>query len=210
MSSKEVQLSLSFCGALAAILLISAPVNEMIALVGSGTAFIISSGFFYGGIKKYFDDKEKQTQIIGNQTELLIKNFEEKFNQSQNSTTVQLKEVVEAIENLDDTFNDSVGKLAENVSETSDTLNNIKGNAEIIENNSDKLKDLHKSAKSILDEIETLSGNVKEISKVNEALQELMRTMNRQEEFYKALLNQYNNMTAKDVELIENLARKLR
>lgn len=46
MISKEIQLSLSFCSALAAILLSSAPINEMTSLVGSGIAVLLSADFF--------------------------------------------------------------------------------------------------------------------------------------------------------------------
>ena len=271
MNSKEIQLSLAFCGALAAMLLISAPVNEKIALAGSGIACIISSGFFYGGINKYFADKEKQTQTAEEQTKLLIENFEAKLKQTQNSTNAQFKsvisnfndtlsnslqktiselqistnsqlqevvesienlnsmlsnslkrsvselqistnkqfqEVVEAIENLDDSFNNSpLNEVADNLS---DTVKQIHIDTENIDNNTGKIKALTKTSDEILENIEDVSAKIAEISKLNETLQELLRTMNQQEEFYQTMLNQYKNMTSKDAELIENLARKLR
>lgn len=228
MNSKEVQLSLSFCGALAAMLLISAPVNETISLAGSCIAFIISSGFFYGGISKYFADKEKQSLHAEKQAELTIeivkaiKNLNDNLSDSiqkpiaelQNSTNAQLKDVIEAMESLDDTLNDSVVKPLNEVSDTlstiSDTVKLIKTETETLESNTSKIKELHKTSKDIFDEIEGLSKNITEISKVNETLQELLRTMSHQEEFYQTTLNQYKNMTTKDVELIENLARKLK
>ena len=319
MNSKEIQLSLAFCGALAAVLLISAPVNEKIALAGSGIACIISSGLFYGGISKYFSDKEKQTQTAEEQTKLLIENFETKLKQTQNSTNAQiksvisnlndnlsnslqkpiselqnstnaglkevvesienlydslngsmgatlnevsdnllnlsksiklikietekisnntnrlkdlnetfeaklsqnqnstndgLKEVVESIENLDDNLNDSMGAT---LNEVSDNLLNLFESVKLIkietENNSsntNKLKDLNKTSVEILENIEDLSGSLSEVSKLNETLQELLRTMSRQEEIYQTMLNQYKSMTSKDVELIESLAKKIR
>lgn len=228
MNLKEVQLSLSFCGALAAIILISAPVNETFSLVSSGISFIVSSGFFYSGISKYFADKEKQTRHAEQQAEFTleivkaIKNLNDNLGDSvrkpmvelQNSTNVQLKETVKAIESLDDTLNDSIvnplNEISDTLSTMSDTAKLIQTEAETLENNTNKIKELHKTSKEILDEIEDLSKNIKEISKVNETLQELIRTMSHQEEFYQMTLSQYTNMTTKDVELIENLARKIK
>lgn len=228
MSSKKVQLSLSFCTALAAMLLISAPVNETTSLVGSGVALFISSGFFYGGISKYFADKEKQTLQAEQQTELareIIKaigslndtlgdSIQRPIAEFQTATNVKLKEVVEAIESLDDSLNDSIANPLNEVSDTlstlSDNVNLIKTNAQTTEINTGKLKELLKTAKDMLDEIEGLSKNINDVSKVNETLQELIQTLNSQKEFYQMTLSQYKDMTAKDVELIENLARKLR
>ncbi|MBQ4494886.1 MAG: hypothetical protein II968_03870, partial [Selenomonadaceae bacterium] len=115
MNSKEVQLSLSFCGALAAILLISAPVNEMTSLVGSGVALFISSGFFYGGISKYFADKENQTELsreiikaIGSLNNSLGDSIQRPIAEAQTATNAQLKEVVKAIGSLHDSLGDSI------------------------------------------------------------------------------------------------------
>ena len=206
MISKEIQLSLSFCSALAALLLISAPVNETILLAGSGVALLFSGGFFYGGIK--------QAQNLTEQTALLIKKFEEKINQIQSTTDAQLKNAVEAVENLDNTLNDLVGhklnEISETLTEMSAGVNFIKADTESTERNTSKLKDLQKTAQETLDNIEDLSKNVSEISKVNETLHELKKTLSHQEEFYQMTLSQYKSMTTKDVELIENLARKLR
>lgn len=214
MISKEIQLSLSFCSALAALLLISAPVNETILLAGSGVALLFSGGFFYGGISKYFADQEKQAQNLTEQTALLIKKFEEKINQIQSTTDAQLKNAVEAVENLDNTLNDLVGhklnEISETLTEMSAGVNFIKADTESTERNTSKLKDLQKTAQETLDNIEDLSKNVSEISKVNETLHELKKTLSHQEEFYQMTLSQYKSMTTKDVELIENLARKLR
>ena len=254
MNSKEVQLSLSFCGALAAILLISAPVNEMTSLVGSGVALFISSGFFYGGISKYFADKENQTELsreiikaigslnnslgdsiqrpiaeaqtatnaqlkevvkaIGSLHDSLGDSIQRPIAEAQTATNAQLKEVVEAIESLDDVLNDSIAnplnEASENLSTLSEAVNLIKANAQTTESNTGKLKELLKTAKDTLDELEDLSKNISDVSKVNETLQELIQTMNSQKEFYQTTLSQYKDMTVKDVELIENLARKLR
>ena len=221
MNSKEVQLSLSFCGALAAILLISAPVNEMTSLVGSGVALFISSGFFYGGISKYFADKEQQTELsreiikaIGSLNNSLGDSIQRPIAEAQTATNAQLKEVVEAIESLDDVLNDSIAnplnEASENLSTLSEAVNLIKANAQTTESNTGKLKELLKTAKDTLDELEDLSKNISDVSKVNETLQELIQTMNSQKEFYQTTLSQYKDMTVKDVELIENLARKLR
>ena len=92
----------------------------------------------------------------------------------------------------------------------SNRVNLIKTNAETMEDNTSKLKELLKTTKKIFDELEDLSKNINNVSKVNETLQELIQTMNSQKEFYQTTLSQYKDMTAKDVELIENLARKLR
>lgn len=207
MNSKEVQLSLSFCGALAAILLISAPINESTSLYGSGFSFLIAGGFFYRAITQYFAEKENQALNSTQQLELIIQRFDNHFIQYQNATKNQLQEVIDAIESLDDTLNDSIAKPLNEVSETlatmSERINSIKTDSENIEKNTGKLKSLLKTVEDIQDELET-------VSKLNETLQELMRTMNKQKEFYQAMLNQYKNMTDKDVELIDNLARKLR
>ncbi len=271
MSSKEVQLSLSFCGALAAILLMSAPINEMTALYSSGFSFLIAAGFFYKGITTYFAEKETQALNAAQQSELTLKEFENQFIQYQNATksqfqavieglqsldknfiqyqnatksqlqavikglqsldknfiqyqnavTSQLKDVVAAIENLDDTLNDSIAKPLQDVTETVSTMsasvNLIKTGTENIESNTGKIKNLTKTADDISDEIEDLTKNVADLSKniaevpqVNETLKELMRTMNQQEEFLQTTLSQYKNMTAKDADIIENLARRLR
>ncbi len=296
MSSKEVQLSLSFCGALAAILLMSAPINEMTALYSSGFSFLIAAGFFYKGITTYFAEKETQALNAAQQSELTLKEFENQFIQYQNATksqfqavieglqsldknfiqyqnatksqlqavieglqsldknfiqyqnatksqlqavieglqsldknfiqyqnavNSQLKDVVAAIENLDDTLNDSIAKPLQDVTETVSTMsasvNLIKTGTENIESNTGKIKNLTKTADDISDEIEDLTKNVADLSKniaevpqVNETLKELMRTMNQQEEFLQTTLSQYKNMTAKDADIIENLARRLR
>ena len=89
-------------------------------------------------------------------------------------------------------------------------INLIKTNAQTTESNTGKLKELLKTTKKIFDELEDLSKNISDVSKVNETLQELIQTMNSQKEFYQTTLSQYKDMTAKDVELIENLARKLK
>ena len=232
--AKEIQLSLAFCGALAAMILISAPVNEMTALTGSGIAFLISGGFFYGGINKYFADKEQREQhtqdIIatslkdltdnqnrtGEQFKTIIDNQNRTGEQfraiidNQNRTGEQFKAVVAAIENLDDALNDKLIEMTDTLSAMSENVSGIKADAGNIENNTSKLAALQKSAKSILDEISELSEGVGEVSKVNDALRELMNALDNQKEFYQTILNQYKGMTAKDVELIENLARKLR
>ena len=204
--TKEIQLSLAFCGALAAMVLISAPVNEMTALTGSGITFFISGGFFYSGIRKYFTDKEQSEQhsrdVIAASFKALIDN--------QNQTGEQLKSVVEAIENLDDTLNDKLAEMSDTLSVMSDSVNSIKADASNIENNTGKLTALQKSAKSILDEISELSKGIGEVSKVNEALRELMNAMDKQKEFYQTSLNQHKDITSKDYELIEMLARKLK
>ena len=221
MSSKEVQLSLSFCGALAAILLMSAPINEMTALYSSGFSFLIAAGFFYKGITTYFAEKETQALNAAQQSELTLKEFENQFIQYQNATKSQLQEIVTAIENLDDTLNDSIAKPLQDVTETVSTMsasvNLIKTGTENIESNTGKIKNLTKTADDISDEIEDLTKNVADLSKniaevpqVNETLKELMRTMNQQEEFIQTTLSQYKNMTAKDADIIENLARRLR
>ena len=221
MSSKEVQLSLSFCGALAAILLMSAPINEMTALYSSGFSFLIAAGFFYKGITTYFAEKETQALNAAQQSELTLKEFENQFIQYQNATNAQLQEIVTAIENLDDTLNDSIAKPLQDVTETVSTMsasvNLIKTGTENIESNTGKIKNLTKTADDISDEIEDLTKNVADLSKniaevpqVNETLKELMRTMNQQEEFLQTTLSQYKNMTAKDADIIENLARRLR
>ena len=299
MNSKEVQLSLAFCGALAAIILISSPLNETVALAGSGAAFIIACGFFYSGLSKYFADKEKQTQITEEQTRFLVENFEKKLLQSQNSANAQLltatknfndtlsnsfqkpiselqnsinaqlqdvievienlerkllqsqnfanaqlqtatknfndtlnnsfkkpiselqnsinaqiKEIIEAVENLDDSLNDSIGvtlnEISDNVSNVADNVKHIKTETENIGNNSSKIKEINKTSAELLENVEDLSKSITEVSKINETLQNLLRTINHQEEFYQTMLSQYKNMTTKDVELIENLARKLR
>lgn len=221
MSSKEVQLSLSFCGALAAILLMSAPINEMTALYSSGFSFLIAAGFFYKGITTYFAEKETQALNAAQQSELTLKEFENQFVQYQNAVTSQLQNVIEAIENLDDTLNDSIAKPLQDVTETVSTMsasvNLIKTGTENIESNTGKIKNLTKTADDISDEIEDLTKNVADLSKniaevpqVNETLKELMRTMNQQEEFLQTTLSQYKNMTAKDADIIENLARRLR
>ena len=221
MSSKEVQLSLSFCGALAAILLMSAPINEMTALYSSGFSFLIAAGFFYKGITTYFAEKETQALNAAQQSELTLKEFENQFIQYQNATNAQLQEIVTAIENLDDTLNDSIAKPLQDVTETVSTMsasvNLIKTGTENIESNTGKIKNLTKTADDISDEIEDLTKNVADLSKniaevpqVNETLKELMRTMNQQEEFLQTTLSQYKNMTAKDADIIENLTRRLR
>ena len=183
--TKEIQLAAAFSGALAAIILISAPVNESIALGGSGVAFLISVGFFYGGIKNYFADKEKLNQHSAEQA------------------AQQIQAVIDAIENLDDNLSRKLEDISETLATLADNTSIIKADTNDVANNAGKLKDLHKSLKSILDEIE-------ELSKVDETLRELIETTNRQTEFYRASLGQYKDMTAKDVELIETLARKLR
>jgi len=221
MSSKEVQLSLSFCGALAAILLISAPINEMTALYSSGFSFLIAAGFFYKGITTYFAEKETQTLNAAQQSELTLKEFENQFIQYQNAVNSQLQNVIKAIENLDDTLNDSIAKPLQDVTETVSTMsasvNLIKNGTENIESNTGKIKNLTKTADDISDEIEdltknvdALSKNIAEVPQVNETLKELMRTMIQQEDFYMTMLNQHKNMTAKDADIIENLARRLR
>jgi len=246
MSSKEVQLSLSFCGALAAILLMSAPINEMTALYSSGFSFLIAAGFFYKGITTYFAEKETQALNAAQQSELTLKEFENQFIQYQNATksqfqavieglqsldknfiqyqnatTAQLQEIVTAIENLDNTLNDSIAKPLQDVTETVSTMsasvNLIKTGTENIESNTGKIKNLTKTADDISDEIEdltknvdALSKNIAEVPQVNETLKELMRTMIQQEDFYMTMLNQHKNMTAKDADIIENLARRLR
>lgn len=221
MSSKEVQLSLSFCGALAAILLMSAPINEMTALYSSGFSFLIAAGFFYKGITTYFAEKETQALNAAQQSELTLKEFENQFIQYQNAVNSQLQNVIKAIENLDDTLNDSIAKPLQDVTETVSTMsasvNLIKTGTENIESNTGKIKNLTKTADDISDEIEDLTKNVADLSKniaevpqVNETLKELMRTMIQQEDFYMTMLNQHKNMTAKDADIIENLARRLR
>lgn len=221
MSSKEVQLSLSFCGALAAILLISAPINEMTALYSSGFSFLIAAGFFYKGITTYFAEKETQALNAAQQSELTLKEFENQFIQYQNAVNSQLQNVIKAIENLDDTLNDSIAKPLQDVTETVSTMstsvNLIKNGTENIESNTGKIKNLTKTADDISDEIEdltknvdALSKNIAEVPQVNETLKELMRTMIQQEDFYMTMLNQHKNMTAKDADIIENLARRLR
>ena len=214
MNSKEVQLSLSFCGALAAVLLISAPINESTSLYGSGFSFLIAGGFFYRGITQYFAEKGNQALNATQQLELIIQSFDNNFTQYQNATKNQLQEVIAAIESLDDTLNDSIAKPLGEVSETlvtmSERVNSINTYTEYIERNTGKLKSLPKTVEDILDEIEKISQNIDNISKINDTLKELMRIMNKQEEFYQTMLNQYKNMTDKDVEMIDNLARKLR
>ena len=221
MSSKEVQLSLSFCGALAAILLMSAPINEMTALYSSGFSFLIAAGFFYKGITTYFAEKETQALNAAQQSELTLKEFENQFIQYQNAVNSQLQNVIKAIENLDDTLNDSIAKPLQDVTETVSTMsasvNLIKTGTENIESNTGKIKNLTKTADDISDEIEdltknvdALSKNIAEVPQVNETLKELMRTMIQQEDFYMTMLNQHKNMTAKDADIIENLARRLR
>ena len=218
--AKEIQLSLAFCGALAAMILISAPVNEMTALTGSGIAFLISGGFFYGGINKYFADKEQREQHTQDIIATSLKDLTDNQNRTgeqfraiidnQNRTGEQFKAVVAAIENLDDALNDKLIEMTDTLSAMSENVSGIKADAGNIENNTSKLAALQKSAKSILDEISELSEGVGEVSKVNDALRELMNALDNQKEFYQTILNQYKGMTAKDVELIENLARKLR
>ena len=182
--TKEIQLSAAFGGALAAIILISAPVNESIALGGSGVAFLISIGFFYGGIKNYFADKEKLNQHSAEQA------------------AQQIQAVTEAVESLDDNLSRKLDDMTETLATLVDNTSIIKADTNDVANNSGKLKDLHKSLKSILEEIE-------ELSKVDETLRGLNATINQQTEFYRASLGQYKDMTTKDVELIEILARKL-
>lgn len=183
--TKEVQMTAAFCGALAAVILISAPVSESIALGGSGVAFLISGGFFFGGIKNYFADKEKLNRHSAEQA------------------AQQIQAVIDAVESLDDNLSRKLDDMSETLATLTDNSNIIKADTNDVANNAGKLKDLHKSLKSILDEIEDLS-------KVDETLRELTATMNRQTEFYRASLSQYKDMTTKDVELIETLARKLR
>ena len=183
--TKEVQLTAAFCGALAAIILISAPVSESIALGGSGVAFLISGGFFYGGMKNYSADKEKLNRHSAEQA------------------AQQIQAVIDALENLDDNLSRKLDDMSETLTTLADNTSIIKADTNDVANNAGKLKDLHKSLKSILDEVEDLS-------KVDETLRGLIETMNRQTEFYRASLGQYKDMTEKDVELIETLARKLR
>ena len=213
--SKEIQLSLSFCGALAALLLISAPVNETASLIGSGSAFLVAGGFFYGGISKYFSDKIKQLAEAEQRSELLRETFTTQLAQRDEKFIVQIKDiiatidsrfndVIDAVENLEDSL-----KPLDSMSETLTTINDIikKINVAVsaIEDN-----DLHKATKDVSDNLEEVAENVEKISLVREGLQELASALYRQEEFYKTALNQYKNMSGKDFELIENLARKLR
>ena len=196
--SKEIQMTLSFCGALAAMILISAPVNETTALAGSGVAFFISGGFFYGGIGKYFADKEKQTQDAEQKAELTLKNFAENFIRAQNELGEQNLELVAEMKNQSEILNNAA-----------DTLKRLALDCAAVKDNSDELKKLSKSNRDILDEMEDLAENVEKVSAIKETLQDLMTTINRQEEFYKATLNQYRDITGKDVALIELLSRKL-
>ena len=196
--SKEIQMTLSFCGALAAMILISAPVNETTALAGSGVAFFISGGFFYGGIGKYFADKERQTQDAEQKAELTLKNFAENFIRAQNELGEQNLELVAEMKNQSEILNNAA-----------DTLKRLALDCAAVKDNSDELKKLSKSNRDILDEMEDLAENVEKVSAIKETLQDLMTTINRQEEFYKATLNQYRDITGKDVALIELLSRKL-
>ena len=191
-------MTLSFCGALAAMILISAPVNETTALAGSGVAFFISGGFFYGGIGKYFADKEKQTQDAEQKAELTLKNFAENFIRAQNELGEQNLELVAEMKNQSEILNNAA-----------DTLKRLALDCAAVKDNSDELKKLSKSNRDILDEMEDLAENVEKVSAIKETLQDLMTTINRQEEFYKATLNQYRDITGKDVALIELLSRKL-
>ena len=200
--SKEIQMTLSFCGALAAMILISAPVNETTALAGSGVAFFISGGFFYGGIGKYFADKEKQTQDAEQKAELTLKNFAENFIRAQNELGEQNLELVAEMKNQSEI-------LTEILNNAADTLKRLALDCAAVKDNSDELKKLSKSNRDILDEMEDLAENVEKVSAIKETLQDLMTTINRQEEFYKATLNQYRDITGKDVALIELLSRKL-
>ena len=262
--SKEIQMTLSFCGALAAMILISAPVNETTALAGSGVAFFISGGFFYGGIGKYFADKEKQTQDAEQKAELTLKNFAENFIRAQNELGEQNLELVAEMKNQSEILNNAADTLkrlaldcaavkdnsdelkklsksnrdildfAENfiraqnelgeqnlglvaemknqseiLNNAADTLKRLALDCAAVKDNSDELKKLSKSNRDILDEMEDLAENVEKVSAIKETLQDLMTTINRQEEFYKATLNQYRDITGKDVALIELLSRKL-
>ncbi len=218
--SKEIQLSLSFCGALAALLLISAPVNETASLIGSGSAFLVAGGFFYGGISKYFSDKIKQLAEAEQRSELLRETFTTQLAQRDEKFIVQIKDiiatidsrfndVIDAVENLEDSLK-PLGSMSETLTTINDIIKKINVAVSAIEDNSSKLNDLHKATKDVSDNLEEVAENVEKISLVREGLQELASALYRQEEFYKTALNQYKNMSGKDFELIENLARKLR
>ena len=203
MISKEVKLSLSFFGALTAIVLISAPVNSTISLYASGIALLVASGFFYSGLENYFADKANELQIANQQRELAIKNSNDQFVQFQNLINEQLKLIVEELENLNDSAKPIADMANATTSTIPDKLSVMKSSADQIESNTSKLRDLQKTTKSILE-------NLDEVSKIEETLQSLIKTLSLQEEFYKTYLSQYQNVTARDAELIENLARKLR
>lgn len=169
--SKEIQLSLAFCGALAAILLISAPVNETISLCGSGVAFLISSGFFYGGISKHFADKEKPDPYAEQQAELM-----------------------KAIIDLPNTLHESVRKTLEEIADTlsalSYTINDLKTGTTAIERNTAKIKDfdeiftkLHTETdnrlKEVIETVDIMSNSVnKPLSEIADALSALSTVAN--------------------------------
>ena len=259
MTSKATQLTLSFCGALASMLLISAPINEMVALAGSGTAFLISAVCFYGGMNKYFADKETQMQSSGQLTELLIKNqsninkkleeitesvanlketlatplndiseavsitsnemqkigfisesIEKNITKNQSDINNKIDEIIDSIANLEESLATPLENISETLSSTSSNVKKIANASAGIENNAEKIQDLNKSAKHIFEEIEDLSSKIENISEIKSSLQELITAINQQEQFYKTMMNQYNSMNGKDIELIENLARRLR
>lgn len=150
--------------------------TKMTSLVGSDIAVLFSGGFFYSGINKCFTDKEQRDQHM---QDVIAANFKTLID-NQNQTSEQLKAVVAAIENLDDTLNGKLYKMSYTLSVMSDSVNSIKANAGNIEDNTSKLTALQKSAKSIIDEISEISEGVGEVSKVNEALRELMNAMDNQ------------------------------
>lgn len=224
--SKEIQLSLSFCGALAALLFISAPVSETASLVGSGSAFLVAGGFFYVGISKCFSDKAKQLADAERHAELLYETFKIGDEQLQAIVAVTNKlnnQLAQRDEKLDSRFNDVINAV-ENLedslkplslmSETLKTINNTVGKLNVvagtIEYNSGKLNDLLKATQDVADNLEDVAENVEKISLIKEGLQELANVLKRQEEFYNTTLNQYKSISGKDVELIETLAQKLR
>lgn len=169
--SKEIQLSLAFCGALAAILLISAPVNETISLCGSGVAFLISSGFFYGGISKHFADKEKPDPYVEQQVEL-----------------------IKAIIGIPNILNESIGKPLEEIANTlstlSDTVNGIKTGTTAIERNTIKIENLEEICtrlhgatenrfKEVIEAVDIMSNSVsKPLNEMTDALSALSTVAN--------------------------------
>lgn len=208
MSSKAVPLAISFGSALTALIL--SPMNNTVALGGSGAALLVSCGFFYVGLKNFFADREEREQ---QRREILTGNFQRLID-AQSRAEKQRQELFDELANLSDAVKDSVAvplaEMPDALAKISAQVKILNDNAETIGEHVGKLKKLVKVTEELADELISVAQKVDKIAAVKDALKSLENAVTRQEEFYKTALNQYREMSGRDVDLIENLARKLR
>ena len=210
MNSKAVPLAICFGGALTTLILSPRTVHNMTYFVGSGAALLVSCVFFYVGLKNFFADREerdRQTQ------EVFTENFQRLID-AQSRAEKQRQEIFDELANLSDAVKDSVAvplaEMPDTLAKISAQVKILNDNAENIDEHVGKLKKLVKVTEDLVDEINSVAQNVDKIAVVKDALKSLETAITRQEEFYQAALNQYREMSGRDVDLIETLSRKLR